>query len=135
MKVRPEVAHVSVVQYGRKLIDVPVDEGLPSPEEIKEELDGYWEVMFGREPSPVHSPYLDLQEVATAYFARACEIEALILWEEQNNRIPRGHPLYKIRTGYVRSFKEAAKAVVDLGSRRLTQEVLLHEQRYDSGDR
>lgn len=53
---------------------------------------------------------------------------------ERNNEVIRGHPLYKIRTGALRSFIEMAKRMADLGSRRLTQESVLYQQRRDSGE-
>jgi hypothetical protein len=73
-------------------------------------------------------------EVAAVYYARAKEIDMLIHWEEQNRRVIRGSPYYRFRTGQLRSFMEMAKMMADLGSRRLTQERLLSEQRYDAGN-
>jgi endonuclease III-like uncharacterized protein len=58
----------------------------------------------------------------------------LIHWEEQNRRVIRGSGYYKFRTGQLRSFIEMAKMMADLGSRRLTMERLLTDQRYDSGN-
>lgn len=130
----PEVAHVTAVQFGRKITDVPVGQHLPSPEDIQDELLFYCDVLLGRVDPPIQSPYLDLQELASAYFGRASELDMLIHWEEQQQRVPRGHPLYKLRTGQLRTFMDMAKKMADLGSRRLTQEVLLQDQRYDSGD-
>lgn len=132
---QPEVVHASRhTQFGHRLTEVPVPEGLPDPETIQDELLYYCAVLLGHQEPPVTSPYLDLCEIATSYFGRACDLEMRILWEEQNNRVIRGHPLYKLRTGQLRTFMEMAKKMADLGSRRLTQEQLLHEQRYDSGD-
>jgi hypothetical protein len=124
------------VQYSRKLTDVPLGEGIPSAEELKDELIAYTDVLLGRVPPPVDSPYLDLMEVASAYYARALEIEMLIFNQEHDPTSPviRGHPLNKFRTGQLRSFIEMAKRLADLGSRRLTQEQLLQEARYDAGD-
>lgn len=53
---------------------------------------------------------------------------------ERSGDIQRGHPLYRIRTGALRSFIEMAKRMSDLGSRRLTQEQLLYQQRRDQGE-
>jgi hypothetical protein len=130
----PEVVHPSHVQFGHKLTEVPVGSDLPSAEEIQDELIYYCDVLLGKRPPPVDSPYLDLCEIATAYFARACDLEIRIYWEEQQQRVMRGHPLYKMRTGQLRTFMDMAKRMSDLGSRRLTQEQLLHDQRYDEGD-
>jgi hypothetical protein len=43
----------------------------------------------------------------------------------------RGSPLYKFRTGELRSFIELSKKCAELGSRRLTQEQLLQQQRFE----
>jgi hypothetical protein len=138
VKIQPSVVHPDQVQqfsssFGQKLTDVPVNDSLPSPEEIQDELIYYCNVLLGREAPPIESPYMDLCEIASAYFARACELEIMIYWEEQHQRVMRGHPLYKIRTGQLRTFMDMAKRMADLGSRRLTQEQLLYEQKYDEG--
>jgi hypothetical protein len=111
-----------------------VDEGLPSADELMDEFLGYTNVLLGRADPPIDSPYLALMEIASAYYARALEVEMLIHHEEQQHRVIRGHPLYKFRTGQLRAFTEMAKRLADLGSRRLTQEGLISEQRYDSGE-
>ena len=80
---------------------------------------------------PVQSPYLSLAEVATAYHSRAREIEMLIYRAEQEGAVMKGSPMYKFRTGPLSSFIEMAKRCSDLGSRRLTQEQLLHEMRME----
>lgn len=119
-------------QFSHVLTDVPLAAGLPTAEEIEDELLGYCDVLLGRDAPPVESPYLDLCEVATAYYARALELDILIHNEERKRNIVRGHELYKVRTGSLRSFIEMAKKMADLGSRRLTQEQLITQQRYDS---
>jgi hypothetical protein len=124
----------SHVQYGRRTTDVPLDEGLRDVEALHEEFLEYANILLGRVDPPIDSPYLQLMELATAYHARALEVEMLIHWEEQQHRVIRGHPLYKFRTGQLRSFIELSKKLADLGSRRLTQETLLSDQRYDAGD-
>lgn len=93
-------------------------------------------MLLGRVEPPVRSPYLDLAEVATAYYARALELDMLIHEAERDpdSGIVRGHPLVRIRTGALRSFIEMAKKMSDLGSRRLTQEQLLYNQRRDAGE-
>lgn len=127
------VIHASQAQFGRRLTDVVVGSGLPTVEELQEELLGYVDILMGRADPDVDSPYLDLMEHAAAYFARGKELEILILGEEQSRRVVRGHPLNKFRTGQLRSFNEMAKHMADLGSRRLSQERLLEDQRYDAG--
>ena len=136
MKITPDnVRAPSHVQFGRRLIDVPVGNGLDlDHNELAGELHGYVDILLARADAPVDSPYLDLQECASGYLARALEMEMTILDMERNREVPRGHPLNKFRTGSLRSFIEMAKTMVNLGSRRLSQEKLLSDQRYDYGD-
>jgi len=135
MKIKREAPRApSHVQFGQRLTDVPLGSGLPPVEELQEEFTGYAHIILGRADPPVEAPYLDLMEVAAAYYARAKEVDMLIHWEEQQHRVIRGHPHYKFRTGQLRSFMEMAKMMEDLGSRRLSQERLLTEQRYDAGE-
>jgi hypothetical protein len=124
------------VRFGHRLTDVVTLEGLPSVDELHDELLGYANVILGRADPPLQLDgfYLDLMEVAAVYYARAKEIDMLIHWEEQNRRVIRGSVYYKFRTGQLRSFMEMAKMMADLGSRRLTQERLLNDQRYDAGN-
>jgi hypothetical protein len=132
MKIQPTVVAPSK-RFGRRLIDVEVLEGLPPVEELQDELLGYANVLLGRADPPTDmDSTLDLMEVAAAYYARAKEIDMLIHWEEQNRRVIRGSPYYKLRTGQLRSFIEMAKMLADLGSRRLSQERLMFEARYDA---
>lgn len=91
-------------------------------------------MLLGRKPSPINSPYLALAEVATAYYARAQELDMLIHEAERAGDVTKSAPHYKIRTGALRSFLEMSKKMADLGSRRLTQEQLLYEARHDAGE-
>jgi hypothetical protein len=119
------------VQFGG-LMSTPVGTGIPEdgdPDVLWDEIHGYIDVLLGRVDPPIESPYLALQEVATAYYARALEIDALIHEAERMGRVFRGHRLYKFRTGELRSFIEIARKAADLGSRRLSQEQLLADQR------
>jgi hypothetical protein len=136
MKILPGEARApSHVQFGRRLTEVVVGEGLELDHNaLADELLGYVDVLLARADAPVDSPYLDLQECATAYLARALEMEMLIHNEERNRKVVRGHPLYQFRTGSLRSFIEMAKKMADLGSRRLSAEQLLSNQRYDAGE-
>lgn len=134
MKIIPNVAAPSHVQFSHKLTEVPVGEGVDFDVDVlMDELLLYTDVLLGRTNPPVASPYLDLCEVATAYYARAQEIDMMIHNLERQRVVIRGHPLYQFRTGSLRAFIEMSKKLADLGSRRLTQEVLLNDQRYDSG--
>lgn len=128
-------AHPAHVQFGKRLTDIPLPPGLPSYDDLMTEFLHYARVLAGHEDAPVNSPYLQLMEVAVAYYSRACEVEMLILEGEQSEAITKGSEYYRFRTGQLRTFKEMSKLCADLGSRRLTQEQLLTQQRYDSGDR
>lgn len=120
-------------QFGRTLMSVKVGLGLADVEELKNELIAMTDVLLGRTPSPLDSPYLDLQEVATAYHSRAREIEMLIYDGEREGVIMRGSALYKFRTGRLTSFIDMCKRLAELGSRRMTQEELLYRQRLEGG--
>lgn len=98
-------------------------------EELVDEFLGYTQVLLGRVPSPVQSPYLELMEVATAYHSRAREVEMEIYTMEQTGTVLRGDPLYRFRNGQLNSFIEMTKKCIDLGSRRLTQEQTLTRMR------
>jgi hypothetical protein len=117
------------VQFSQTLLAVRTDYGLPHVDVLAHELEHMRDVLFGRASSPLRSPYLELMEVATAYFCRAQEIDELIHRAEREEIVTRGSPLYKFRTGELRSFIELAKAAANLGSRRLTHESLLHNMR------
>jgi hypothetical protein len=120
------------VQMGRRLLSIEIGLGLDDVDDLWEEIQHYVNVLLGREDSPIDSPYLAMAEVATAYFARAQEIDAMIHAAEREGAIMKGSPLYKFRTGELRSFIELAKKCAELGSRRLTQEQLLASQRLDA---
>lgn len=124
----------SHVQFGTRTTEVPVGVDLPDVDELMTELLHYTDVLLGREVPPVDSPYLALMEIASAYYARALEIDMRIHYEEQQMRVVRGSPHYRFRTGQLRSFIDMAKKMADLGSRRLSQEDLLARQRYDAGE-
>lgn len=125
----PPVAAASHVQFGQRCIDIKLPEGLGDYEDIMDELHGYTQVLLGHEESPLVSPYLTLMEIATVYLARAYEIEMFIFEGEHTDAIPPGHVLRKLRTGPLQSFINMARKLADLGSRRLSQETLLTEQR------
>jgi len=110
---------------------VVLPQGLPEPEEIYTELGEYTAILLGRMDSPLFSPYLDLMEVATAYYARAMELTMLIHHQEREHH---SREYTAIRTGVLRDFSEMAKRLADLGSRRLSQEDLLSRQRRDVGE-
>jgi len=132
---QPPVAHPRHVQFGHRLIDVKLPDGLEPYDTMMDELMSMTRVLKGAADAPVSSPYLSLMEVATAYLARAYEIEMLIHAGEHGGQIERGDDLYKFRTGPLQSFINMARKMTDLGSRRLSQEALLSDQRRGLGER
>jgi hypothetical protein len=132
MTLRVRRGNETDIQFSRTLTSVFTEMGLPTLEKLVEELDGYKDVLMGRTPSPIDSPYLAMQEVATAYHSRACELEMIIHRGEREGLIPRNSAYYKFRTGELRDFQELAKRCAELGSRRLTQEQLLTQHRLEN---
>lgn len=129
MSIRVRRSNEHDVQFGTRLNTVPVLEGLPDIDELLDEILSYVDVLLGRVDPPIESPYLQLAEVATAYYARALEIDILIHAKERSGEIHRGSPYYKFRTGELRAFIDLSKKCAELGSRRLSQEALLTQQR------
>jgi hypothetical protein len=128
-EVKIRISNKRDAQTSNKLLIAPVSEGLPPVAQLWEEIQEYMDILMGRIEPPIDSPYLQLMEVATAYYARALEIDALIHHEEREMRVLRGSEYYRFRTGELRSFIELSKRSADLGSRRLTQEQIIAEQR------
>lgn len=98
---------------------IPVGTGLPQIDELRAELDEYTDVLLGRSQAPLEG-VLALMETADMYYARATEINGLLLRGESDGEIKAGDPLRKFRTGELRSFREMAGKAAELGSRRLT---------------
>lgn len=118
-------------QFGKRLMDIKVEIGLPDVDDLSDELQHYADVILGREAPEMVSPYLGLQEAATAYYCRAQEIDMLIHKAEREGIVVSKSALYKFRTGELRAFLELSKRAAELGSRRLAQEQLLHAQRFE----
>lgn len=112
-----------------KMIVVHVGEGVESLNELRAELDEMKDVLFGRLDPPINNGVLTLQEVSTAYYARAKEIESMLHRYEADGVVPKGSKHYKFRTGELRSFIDLAKGAMELGSRRLTNAQVEAEQR------
>lgn len=92
-----------------------------------EEFQDYWDILLGREVPPIDVGTLTLMEVANAYYARAREVEKIILEGEREGLYLRGSSHYRYRTGELRSFIEMSKAAYELGSRRLTASQMEYE--------
>lgn len=99
---------------------------------MREELDDMRDVLLGRKMPPVDNGVMTLMEVADAYFARAKEMEQIILRDEADGIVVRGSKHYKFRTGELRSFIELAKGATELGSRRVTKARLDFDMRGDN---
>lgn len=78
------------------------------------------DVLLGRKDPPIIRGVLTMMEVGEAYYARASEMTALIQRKEADGIVSKGDRYYKFRTGELRTFMEACKQSIDLGSRRLT---------------
>lgn len=115
------------INQRRKVRMMPLGSGLPNLTKMRVELQDMTDVLLGREDPPIDAGHLTLMEVADGYFARASEMTMLIQKKEVDGLISRGDPLYKFRTGELRTFMEMAKRAADLGSRRLTKEQLQFE--------
>tara|TARA_Y100000310_G_scaffold80965_1_gene77597 strand:+ start:1291 stop:1647 length:357 start_codon:yes stop_codon:yes gene_type:complete len=98
--------------------------------DMRHELDTMLDILIGREEPPIDSGISTLMEVATAYYARAQEMTARIQRAEASGQIPKNSPLYKFRTGELRTFTEVAKQAIELGSRRITAYKMEHELGY-----
>jgi hypothetical protein len=120
------------VQFGRRLMDIELEIGLPNVNDLSDEIQHMTNVILGRLESPLESPYLALAEVATAYYCRAQEIDMLIHKGNREGVIMNGSPLDLFRVRELRAFIEIAKKAAELGSRRLTQEQLMEQQRFES---
>jgi len=118
------------VRYGQRLTDVLVGYGLAPVEELYTEIYEMWDVLLGRRDAPAlpQSPYLALQEISTAYLGRALEIDGKILRAEAEKEVEKNSPLQKFRTGALADFIVLARRAADLGSRRLTEFQMLHEE-------
>lgn len=93
---------------------------IPDLDGLRAEIDEMRDVLMGRMPPPINVGVGTLMEVASAYFARALEIQQELQEKENDNIVARGDHLYKFRTGELRSFLDIAKNAVEMGSRRIT---------------
>jgi hypothetical protein len=110
---------------------IKVGHELRNLDQVRNEIQEYIDVLFGRKPAPLEDGIDTLLELATAYYSRAKEIEAKLHQLESNGVILKGSKHYKYRTGELRSYLELLKAQVDLGSRRIT--IARLEQEQDEG--
>lgn len=116
------------VTYKGKVREFTLGSGLPTPKDIRRELEGYRDVLMGREDPPLQKGVMTLMEIANGYFSRACEIEQLILQAKAEGWLPKNKGYETLRTQEIRSFKELSKGATELGSRRVTWEDLRWRQ-------
>jgi hypothetical protein len=88
------------------------------------------DVLMGHVDAPIDVGVMTLMEVADAYYARAKEIEQLILRAEAEGQVTKGSRTYRFRTGELRSFIEMASHAADLGSRRVTVAKLEYDMQH-----
>lgn len=108
---------------------ITLGSGLPMLDECFDELTGYAEHLatFVGDGVPAVGSTLDLLEIASAYLARAYDIERRLHHREQAQGLPRGCPEQRFRTGALESFICQARVCRDLGSRRLSYAQLLYD--------
>jgi len=88
---------------------------------FERELDGYNNVIFGRQETPIKNGVSTMYELAVAYYARAKEIEMYCKKFESGIDVGKTrHPIYRFRTGQLNVFIEMVKELAKLGSRRIT---------------
>ncbi|AYQ99292.1 hypothetical protein PBI_CANTARE_72 [Brevibacterium phage Cantare] len=116
----PSIRRVAEIRQGLNTRIFDVSEGMGTAEELADELEEMTDVLLGRIAPPASNGILTLMEVADAYFSRASEMTMKIQRAEREGRITKGHELYRLRTGELRTFLEMTKRASDLGSRRLT---------------
>lgn len=119
-RLRKAVAH--------RVRTVRVGEGLPPITEMSAELHEMLQVLMGRAEPPIDAGVMTMMEVASAYHARALEMQLLLHEAERDGRVLKGTKMYHFRTGELRDFIEIAKYASELGSRRLSAATLEFDQ-------
>ena len=99
---------------------VHINSGIPSIQELRKELDGYVEVLLGREVPPIDNGEMTLMEYSNAVYSRAMELTMMLQRAEAEGSVLKNSRFYKFRTGELRTFTELALRAIDLGSRRVT---------------
>ena len=116
--------HTSGKQARSQIRTFHLGQGLPTPSDIRDELQDMREVLLGHIDPPIEEGIMTMMEVADGYYARACDLEQQILRAQEEGRISGGNTksnkYHSLRTQEIRSFKEMAKNAFELGSRRVT---------------
>lgn len=109
--------------------------GVVNLPDLKDEIDGYFDILTGRVSLPVSNGILSLMEASVAMYVRVSEISAMIRRGEQEGTIVHNSSWYKFRIGECREFLDACKRAIELGSRRVTQAKIEQEMReWEMGD-
>ena len=95
-------------------------DGIPTVDEMRDELREYTGVLMGREEPPVPNSVLTLMEYANAVYSRGMELTMWLQRAETDGVVLKGSQRYKFRTGELRTFCEMASKAIELGSRRVT---------------
>ncbi len=114
----------------KSLRQFQMETGLRSVQEMRDEVDGFMDVLMGRESPPIDNGPLALMEFANAAYSRVMEMTMLIQRAESDGLVAKGSKLYRFRTGELRNFLELASKAVDLGSRRVTAARMAYDQEY-----
>lgn len=101
--------------------------GLPSLDTMRGQLDLFRDWLLHRINLPLNKGVGAYHEVAVATYARAKEMEQLILRQEADGTLVKGSALYKFRTGELRSFIDLAGKCIERGSREITEAQLVLE--------
>lgn len=88
--------------------------------DLRHEIDGYFDILLGKQPLPIDNGILSLQESATAIYARAKYIRGVLQLAEADGRIAKNGKLHVFRTGPLQNLMDAAFKMAELGSRRVT---------------
>lgn len=116
----------------RSKIYSQLGQGVPSVDQCRQEIDGYYAVFMGRIDLTEINRTTDLLEFATAVLARLNEMELLILRAENDMQtgFNRGSQFNRFRTGELRAAQDTARKMVELGSRRLSYAQMIEGMRY-----
>lgn len=101
---------------------------------MSDELQGYTDVLMGREDTPIPNGVASLYEYANAVYSRGMELTAMIQKAEREGRVAKNSNAYKFRTGELRTFVEMASKAADLGSRRVTVAKMEYDQTHSFTD-
>lgn len=122
----------TIARGSAKPVIVRVGQGLPNLGALREELQGMTDILLDRDDPPIDVGVMTLMEVATAFYARAAEITAILQKAEANGVVTRGSKHYKFRTGELRTFMDMASKKIDLGSRRVTAAKMEYDMSHEA---